>query len=250
MHLVKCLPHKIILNSQPRPQQTPRKHRGKLTEPRLLGELAIIKFVVQELVEVVGEFVVEACVECPIVFVRIGRLVGSAGAEQYQVGRLHLLIQAHALARINNHEYFFVHFLDIHFVEHLGEVSRLNQFGVLNLKKVLSAVTVEINEYFCLGSRLQLLRLRKILIIPPPHHIQNRLITQILRLVIDLDVLTVQILNVVSFDEEGAGLVVSWITNMTLRQKEQNLIVSDTTLLEVIIKYHDVARVPVVEVEF
>ena len=79
----------------------------------------------------------------------------------------------------------------MHFIKDLGEVFRMNNLSVLNLKEVLTTMPIHVDEYFSTFITLQSFRLWKARIIPASDQVKNRFIREVIRLIIHLNVFTI-----------------------------------------------------------
>lgn len=100
-----------------------------------------------------------------------GVLAMDRGAYHHYIWRCYLIEKTHGLARVQNQQDVLIEVLDVHFIENFGEIFRMNDLCVLDLEKVLSAMTIHINEEFSALITLQSLRLRESRIVPTPYKI-------------------------------------------------------------------------------
>eukprot|EP00355_Strombidium_rassoulzadegani_P007967 CAMPEP_0168622804 /NCGR_PEP_ID=MMETSP0449_2-20121227/8476_1 /TAXON_ID=1082188 /ORGANISM="Strombidium rassoulzadegani, Strain ras09" /LENGTH=184 /DNA_ID=CAMNT_0008664121 /DNA_START=201 /DNA_END=755 /DNA_ORIENTATION=- len=183
----------------------------------------------------VGELVVEVEVEAAVRLGGPGTLVLDARSEQEEVGGLDLLKETHGLAGIDHHEHLLVAVLEVHLVEDLGEVLGLEHLRILDLEEVVAPVPVEEHEDLRLRVGLQLFVLGEIGGVPASEQVEDGLESEVLLLVVDLDVVAVEVVEVVSFSVDGRLVNVARIAGVVLGQHEYNVVILDPHPLQVLV---------------
>ena len=79
----------------------------------------------------------------------------------------------------------------MHLIENLGKVFTVNDFGVLNLEKVLTSMAIHVYEDLRALVPLYPLGHWKLLVVPSSNQIENSLICQVLLFIIDFNIVAI-----------------------------------------------------------
>ena len=137
----------------------------------------------------------------------------------------------------------------MHFFKDFGQVGALKNFSILNFEKVVTTVTREVNEDagVCVGLKSHVFWILSR--IAPSKKVQNGLVRQVIRFEIHFNIITIEVFSSVQKHFNGTRRLIPWITRMILRQHQYDSIVWHALRLEVLINGHDIASMPVVEIE-
>ena len=137
----------------------------------------------------------------------------------------------------------------MHFIKDFGEVLGMNDLCVLDFEKVLPTMTIHIYEEFGAFIPLHSFTLRHPCVIPAPDQVKYGFICEILCLIVNFDILTINVLSIFQFEVYLSREWVSSITSVVLRKHENDAVVWHSHLFQVLVYRECVARVSIVEVE-
>ena len=203
----------------------------------------------EELPEIVGEFVIEVCVQCPVQVMTERMLAVYGGADHNNVRGFHLIEERVRLACVKDQKHFLVQMLHIHFMKDLGEVFTMHDLSVLDLEEVLSSMPIHVNEDFGLLVPLQLLRCGEVSFVPTSNQIQDVIVSEIFTLIIDLDVRAIEVAALLQFIVKLPWVWIACIAGVVLWKHKNDAVISHSHGFEVLIDDKGVARVAVVEIE-
>ena len=137
----------------------------------------------------------------------------------------------------------------MHFFEDFGQVGALQNFSILNFEKVVATMARKVNEDARVSIGLQPHVFRVLSRVAPSKKIQNRLIRQVIRFEIHFNIVTIEVFSSSQKHLNRTRSIIPWIASMILRQHQYNPIIWYALLLKVLIDSHDIASVPIVEIE-
>ena len=114
----------------------------------------------------ISELIVQVSVQLGVVLVRQGMLAVDRGAYHYYIWGSHLIEKTHCLTSVQDQKDVLVEVFEVHFIEDLGEVFRMNDLRVLDFKEVLSAMPIHVDKQFSALIPLQPFRLWESRIVP------------------------------------------------------------------------------------